>query len=165
MPRLGQLQHAGKAVARSKFAGMTDENSPELPGSSRGESTGWWGRWLALGGARAAREAVWFEKSATNFLEISDPRHVRAAMVSGVGYNRAMTNIATLQPGQVESSENGERFGRSQGGHLVQLRRRKSEPGFAVTVDAEPRPEVPAELLTHEWAAANAAFDRLMREY
>ncbi|MFC7340214.1 hypothetical protein [Saccharopolyspora griseoalba] len=86
-------------------------------------------------------------------------------MVGAVGYNEGMTNVASLQPGQVESSDNGERFGRSRGGHLVQLRRRKSEPGFVVTVDAEPREDVPAELLTHEWAAANAAFGRLMREY
>lgn len=86
-------------------------------------------------------------------------------MTGGVRYNGGMTNVRTLQPGQVESSENGERFGCSRGGHLVQLRRRKAEQGFVVTVDAAPRPDVPAELLTHEWAAANATFDRLMREY
>ncbi|GAA2351406.1 hypothetical protein GCM10009854_31470 [Saccharopolyspora halophila] len=86
-------------------------------------------------------------------------------MVAFLRYNEGMSNMVTLQPGQVESSDNGERFGRSQGGHLVQLRRRRSERGFVVTVDADPRPEVPAELLTHEWGAANAAFDRLMREY
>lgn len=47
----------------------------------------------------------------------------------------------------------------------MQLRRRVSEPGFVVTVDAEPRPDVPTELITHEWAAANVAFDRYMHEY
>lgn len=86
-------------------------------------------------------------------------------MVAVLRYNEVMSNTASLQPGQVESSDNGERFGRSRGGHLVQLRRRRTERAFVVTVDAEPRPEVPAELLTHEWGAANAAFDRLMREY
>ncbi|GGI86040.1 hypothetical protein GCM10011581_23900 [Saccharopolyspora subtropica] len=70
-----------------------------------------------------------------------------------------------LQPGQSEAKDNGERLGCSAGGRLVQLRRRVSEPGFVVTVDAEPRPDVPAELITHDWAAANAAFDRLMRAY
>ncbi|SFS77782.1 hypothetical protein [Saccharopolyspora flava] len=74
-------------------------------------------------------------------------------------------STATLQPGQTESNDQGERVGRSSGGHLVQMRRRVSDRGFAVTVDAEPRPEVPTEVLTHEWSEANSAFDRLMREY
>ncbi|MBB5157923.1 hypothetical protein [Saccharopolyspora phatthalungensis] len=74
-------------------------------------------------------------------------------------------NASALQPGQVESRDNGERFGRSASGCLVQLRRRVSEPGFVVTVDAERRPGVPTELITHEWASANAAFDRFMREF
>lgn len=74
-------------------------------------------------------------------------------------------STATLQPGQTESNDQGERIGRSAGGRLVQMRRRVSERGFVVTVDAEPRAEVPAEVLTHEWSAANAAFDRLMHEY
>ncbi|WP_246536627.1 hypothetical protein [Saccharopolyspora endophytica] len=72
---------------------------------------------------------------------------------------------ATLQPGQIESNDQGERIGRSAGGRLVQLRRRRGDRGFVVTVDAEPRSEVPAEVLTLEWAAANSAFDRLMHEY
>ncbi|MDA3627217.1 hypothetical protein [Saccharopolyspora oryzae] len=74
-------------------------------------------------------------------------------------------NASDLQPGQIESKDNGERLGRSTGGCLVQLRRRVSAPGFAVTVDAEARPGVPTELLTQEWAAANAAFSRFMREF
>ncbi|MGW3469129.1 hypothetical protein ACWDKQ_11825 [Saccharopolyspora sp. NPDC000995] len=74
-------------------------------------------------------------------------------------------DLFALKPGQVESKDNGERFGRSVGGCLVQLRRRVSEPGFVVTVDAEPQPGVPTELITHEWGAANAAFDRFMHEY
>lgn len=72
---------------------------------------------------------------------------------------------AVLQPGEVQASENGERFGRSVGGHLVQLRRRVSEPGFVVTVDAQPRVDVPAETITKGWTTANNAFERLMREY
>ncbi|GAA4616342.1 hypothetical protein GCM10023108_28600 [Saccharopolyspora hordei] len=84
-----------------------------------------------------------------------------------MGYNRGMAefNAADLQPGEVRTKENGERLGRSAGGHLVQLRRRVSGPGFAVTVDAEPRPGVPTEMLTLEWASANAAFDRFMRTF
>ncbi|WP_233575879.1 hypothetical protein [Saccharopolyspora rhizosphaerae] len=74
-------------------------------------------------------------------------------------------SAATLQPGQTESNDQGERIGKSAGGRLVQMRRRRAERGFVVTVDAEPRPDVPAEVVTHEWAAANKAFDRLMREY
>ncbi|MER7015105.1 hypothetical protein ABT324_27050 [Saccharopolyspora sp. NPDC000359] len=77
----------------------------------------------------------------------------------------ARFNASDLEPGQVESKDNGERLGRSAGGHLVQLRRRVSEPGFVVTVDAEPSKGAPTELLTHEWAAANAAFDRFMRQH
>ncbi|TWF96040.1 hypothetical protein [Saccharopolyspora dendranthemae] len=71
----------------------------------------------------------------------------------------------TLKPGQIESNDQGERIGRSAGGRLVQLRRRVADRGFVVIVDAEPRSEVPAEVLTLEWSAANAAFDRLMHEY
>ncbi|QIZ38882.1 hypothetical protein FDZ84_35770 [Saccharopolyspora sp. ASAGF58] len=87
-----------------------------------------------------------------------------------MGYNGRMAensndDLSALKPGQVESKDNGERFGRSAGGCLVQLRRRVSEPGFVVTVDAETRPGVPTELITHEWGAANAAFDRFMHEY
>ncbi|MGP4017072.1 hypothetical protein [Saccharopolyspora sp. 5N708] len=74
-------------------------------------------------------------------------------------------HVSALRPGQVESRDNGERFGCSAGGCLVQLRRRIAEPGFVVTVDAEPRPGESRELITHEWAAANAAFDRFMHEY
>ncbi|MER6992563.1 hypothetical protein ABT337_26630 [Saccharopolyspora hirsuta] len=74
-------------------------------------------------------------------------------------------NASDLEPGQIESKDNGERLGRSAGGRLVQLRRRISEPGFVVTVDAEASADVPTELLTQEWAAANAAFDRFMREF
>lgn len=84
-----------------------------------------------------------------------------------VGCNGGMAEFttATLQPGQIESNDQGERIGRSAGGRLVQLRRRRGDRGFVVTVDAEPRSEVPAEVLTLEWAAANSAFDRLMHEY
>jgi hypothetical protein len=94
--------------------------------------------------------------------------HPAAAV--GLGYNGRMAEnsdneLAALQPGQIETKDNGERFGRSAGGCLVQLRRRISEPGFVVTVDTEPRPGVPTELITHDWAAANAAFDRFMHEY
>ncbi|WP_228046652.1 hypothetical protein [Saccharopolyspora montiporae] len=70
-----------------------------------------------------------------------------------------------LRPGDVQVGANGERFGRSTGGRLVQLRRRVSEPGFVVTVDAQPRAEVPAEVITTGWTTANTAFERLMREY
>jgi hypothetical protein len=92
------------------------------------------------------------------------------AAAAGMGYNGHMAEnpnneLSALQPGQIETKDNGERFGRSAGGCLVQLRRRVSEPGFVVTVDAEPRPGVPTELISHEWAAANAAFDRFMHEY
>lgn len=84
-----------------------------------------------------------------------------------MGYNRDMAefNASDLQPGQIESKDNGERLGRSAGGHLVQLRRRVSTPGFVVTVDAEASAGVPTELLTQEWAAANAEFDRFMHEF
>lgn len=84
-----------------------------------------------------------------------------------MGYNREMADFDTsaLTPGQSRSAPDGERIGCSAGGRLVQLRKRVSEPGFVVTVDAEPRPEVPAELMTHEWGAANSEFARLMREY
>ncbi|CAM02755.1 hypothetical protein A8924_3873 [Saccharopolyspora erythraea NRRL 2338] len=81
-------------------------------------------------------------------------------------YNGVMADIdvSSLQPGQSESNESGERMGRSAGGHLVQLRKRVSEPGFVVTADVESRPEAPSEVITHEWASANVAFERLMRE-
>ena len=51
------------------------------------------------------------------------------------------------------------------GGHLVQLRRRIAEPGFVVTVDAEPRVGATTELITTDWAAANTTFSRFMHEY
>lgn len=72
----------------------------------------------------------------------------------------ADTDTTELAPGQSVSRDNGERLGRSAAGHLVQLRRRVAEPGFVVTTAAEDRDAV----LTAEWAHANAAFDRLMRD-
>lgn len=71
---------------------------------------------------------------------------------------------ADLQPGEVRARADGERYGRSVGGHLVQLRRRVAEPGFVVTADAQPRAGVPAETITRSWTTANGAFERLMRE-
>ncbi|GAA2794596.1 hypothetical protein GCM10010470_31910 [Saccharopolyspora taberi] len=84
-----------------------------------------------------------------------------------MGYNEDMaeTDAPSLQPGESRSNDSGERRGCSAGGRLVQLRRRVAEPGFVVVADAEPRPEVPTEVITTEWAVANAAFDRLMKEY
>lgn len=70
-----------------------------------------------------------------------------------------------LRAGECLSQDNGERVGRSAGGRLVLMRRRRTTSGFVVTVDAQPRPEVPAETLSTEWAAANAAFDRMMKAY
>lgn len=92
---------------------------------------------------------------------------VRWPGARALSYNGLMQEPATavLQPGDVQTSENGERFGRSAGGRLVQLRRRVSEPGFVVTVDARPRADVPAETITKGWTTANNAFERLMREY
>lgn len=77
----------------------------------------------------------------------------------------AEMNPNTLTAGESVANDSGERMGRSAGGHLVLLRRRSSEVGFVVTVDAPKRPEVPAETITSEWATANAAFDRMMTAY
>lgn len=77
----------------------------------------------------------------------------------------AEMNPDALRAGESVSNDHGERMGRSAGGHLVMLRRRRSEPGFVVTVDAPEVPEVPAEAITVEWATANAAFDRMMTGY
>ncbi|MEU6130191.1 hypothetical protein ABZ805_13560 [Saccharopolyspora sp. NPDC047091] len=72
----------------------------------------------------------------------------------------ADTDTTALVPGQSISRDNGERLGRSAAGHLVQLRRRVAEPGFVVTSGSTRGDAV----LTAEWAHANAAFDRMMRE-
>ncbi|MFR9732166.1 hypothetical protein ACL03H_23320 [Saccharopolyspora sp. MS10] len=69
----------------------------------------------------------------------------------------ADTDTTALVPGQSIARDNGERMGRSPGGHLVQLRRRIAEPGFVVTAD-----DVPDAVLTTDWAHANEVFDRLM---
>ncbi len=59
--------------------------------------------------------------------------------------------------------DNGERMGRSRAGHLVFLRRRLAEHGFAVAVDAPPGTGQPDGVLTTTWGHANEVFDRLMR--
>lgn len=74
-------------------------------------------------------------------------------------------NPDALAAGQSVASDSGERIGRSSGGHVVLLRRRWTQTGFVVTVDAPQRPEVPTETITSEWATANAAFDRMMTAY
>ncbi|MHA6803442.1 hypothetical protein [Salinifilum ghardaiensis] len=75
-------------------------------------------------------------------------------------------NAATeLAPGESATRDRGQRVGRSAGGRLVQLRRRVSEPGFVVTVDAEPAGGETTELITADWGAANTTFDRFMRRY
>ncbi len=75
------------------------------------------------------------------------------------------TEAASLRPGETHSEDNGERMGRSAGGRIVLMRRRKSAPGFVVTTDAEALPDVPNEVIRAEWAAANTAFARMMRAY
>ncbi len=75
------------------------------------------------------------------------------------------TEAASLRPGETQSEDNGERMGRSTGGRIVLMRRRRSSPGFVVTTDAEALPDVPNEVIRAEWAAANAAFARMMRAY
>ncbi|KEI43984.1 hypothetical protein GU90_13555 [Saccharopolyspora rectivirgula] len=74
-------------------------------------------------------------------------------------------DVSELQAGQSVSKETGERIGRSAGGRLVQLRRRVSERGFVVTVDALAEAGAQRELITQDWRTANATFDRFMREY
>lgn len=88
------------------------------------------------------------------------------ATACGGDYNGAMSETKTseLVPGQSTHRDNGERMGRSDAGHLVLMRRRISEPGFVVTVDAPARPDLPTVVITAEWAHANTAFDRMMRE-
>jgi hypothetical protein len=73
--------------------------------------------------------------------------------------------LASLQPGESIARDNGERFGRSRGGRMVLMRRRLSDEGFVVTVDAPPSVDEPTEVISREWAPANAAFDRLMHAY
>ena len=75
------------------------------------------------------------------------------------------TEAASLRTGETRSEDNGERMGRSAGGRIVLMRRRKSAPGFVVTTDADPLPNVPNEVIRSEWAAANAAFAQMMRAY
>jgi len=71
-----------------------------------------------------------------------------------------------LQAGESTSAENGERCGRSRGGRLVLLRRRKADQGFVVTVDAPAdQGGESTEMLTAEWGSANAAFDRMMKVF
>lgn len=77
----------------------------------------------------------------------------------------ASTEFESLGPGESTSSDNGERMGRSSGGKRVLMRRRIGSSGYVVSVDADPRPEVPSEMITTEWGPANAAFDRLMKAY
>lgn len=84
------------------------------------------------------------------------------------GYNGPMTDSQTalLQAGESTSAENGERRGRSRGGRLVLLRRRKADQGFVVTVDAPAdRGGESTEMITSEWGSANAAFDRMMKVF
>lgn len=69
----------------------------------------------------------------------------------------------SLGAGESTSRENGERYGRSAGGRTVLLRRRRSEPGFVVSVDAPGNQDEPTEMITSEWGPANAAFDRMMK--
>lgn len=84
-----------------------------------------------------------------------------------MGYNGHMSDVDpnNLTPGESVSQDNGERCGRSAGGYLVLMRRRVSGAGFVVSTEAPARPDVPAETITSNWAAANTAFDRLMHEY
>ncbi|GAB3291265.1 hypothetical protein [Parasphingorhabdus pacifica] len=77
----------------------------------------------------------------------------------------ATSEFESLSPGESVSRDNGERMGRSANGAQVLMRRRIGAEGYVVTVDATPRPEVPSETITTEWGPANAAFDRLMKEY
>lgn len=77
----------------------------------------------------------------------------------------ATSELDSLKPGECVSRDNGERMGRSANGALVLMRRRIGSEGYVVTVDAPPRPEVPSESITTEWRSANAAFDRLMKNY
>lgn len=78
-----------------------------------------------------------------------------------------MTNVntASLQAGESTARDNGERYGRSAGGRMVLLRRRRAEPGFVVTVDAPGTQDEPTEMITSEWGAANAAFGRMMKAF
>ena len=75
------------------------------------------------------------------------------------------TEAAALRAGETQSEDNGERMGRSAGGRIVLMRRRRSAPGFVVTADAEALPDVPNEVIRSDWAAANAAFAKMMRAY
>lgn len=76
------------------------------------------------------------------------------------------SQTAQLQSGECTSTENGERYGRSRGGRLVLLRRRKAGQGFVVTVDAPADQGGEAtEMITAEWGSANAAFDRMMKDF
>lgn len=76
------------------------------------------------------------------------------------------SQTALLQSGESTSAENGERYGRSRGGRVVLLRRRRADQGFVVTVDAPAEQGgEPTEMITAEWGSANAAFDRMMKAF
>lgn len=74
-------------------------------------------------------------------------------------------DLSFLNPGESVSNELGERTGRSRGGWAVRLRRRTTETGFVVTTDAPLSQDETSEMITTEWATANATFDRLMKDH
>lgn len=85
-----------------------------------------------------------------------------------MGYNGDMTGderLASLGAGESVPLAHGERVGRSQGGWPVRLRRRVTAAGFVVTTGAPVAHDATNEVVTSEWATANAAFDRLMKRY